>query len=130
MFCPECKCEFVGWTGKCPSCKTRPVEKAPSGPGISGTPIAHEALLERVREAGGQLTVDLWTTEVEKERKWRFPYLGYGRAWGARMQGVFKDTPVDLVTTEIGRARRWRFPYLGYGFACAKKGMSTLRIGK
>jgi hypothetical protein len=120
MFCPECRCEFVGWTGKCPGCKTPLVAKAPSVLCVSHEPIPYEALVDLVRESGGQLMIDLSTTEVERERKWRFPYLGYGRAWAKRMQGAFDDVPVDLVTTEVGRGRKWTFPYIGYGFGWAK----------
>jgi hypothetical protein len=120
MFCPECRCEFVGWTGRCPGCKTPLVEEALSVPGGAHEPIPYEALVELVREHGGQLRIDLSTIEVGKERKWRFPYLGYGRAWAKRMRGTCNGVLVDLVTTEVGRGRKWGFPYLGYGFGWAR----------
>jgi len=121
MFCPECRCEFIGWAGECPECKTPLVEESPVVPGTSGKRIPYEALVDLVREHGGQARIDLSTTEVGKERKWRFPWIGYGRAWAKRMQGACNDILVDLMTTEVGRGRRWRFPYLGYGFGWAKR---------
>jgi hypothetical protein len=121
MFCPECRCEFVGWTGKCPNCNTPLVEESPTVPGIAGKRVSYEALVDLVRENGGQLGIDLSTSEVRRERKWRFPWLGYGRAWAKRMQGAFEDMLVDLMTTEVGRDRGWTFPYLGYGFGWARR---------
>ena len=121
MFCPECRCEFVGWTGKCPGCKTPLVEESPSVPDVADKPIAYEALVDLVRENGGQLRIDLSTTEVGRERKWRFPCLGYGRAWAKRMQGAFKDVRVDLMTSEVGRGGKWSFPYQGHGFGWTRR---------
>ena len=120
MFCPKCRCEFVGWTGKCPNCKTLLVEGLSPIPETADKPISYEALVDLVRENGGQLRIDLSTTDVGMEKKWGFPYSGYGFAWAKTMQGDFDDILVDLTTTEVGMEKKESFPYRGYGFAWAK----------
>ena len=120
MYCPECKCEFEGWTGKCPNCRTPLVEGSPLIEEIAEEPISYEALVELVRENGGSLGIDLSASEVGKEMRRRFPYSGHGYAWTRRMQGVFNNILVDLATTEAGKERKERFPYRGFGFAWAK----------
>ena len=81
MFCPKCRCEFVGWTGKCPNCKTLLVEGLSPIPETADKPISYEALVDLVRENGGQLRIDLSTTDVGRHKGWGFPYLGYRFAW-------------------------------------------------
>ena len=78
MFCPKCRCEFVGWTGKCPNCKTPLVEELPTVRETADKPISYEALVDLVRENGGQLTIDLSTTDVGMERKGGSRILGMG----------------------------------------------------
>ena len=121
MFCPKCRCEFEGWTSECPDCNVPLVEELPPSLEVTNEPISYEALVDLVRENGGQLRIDLSTTDVGMERKWGFPYFAYKLAWAKRMQGVLNNSLVDLTTTEIGREKKRRFPYLGYGFAWAKK---------
>lgn len=121
MFCPKCRCEFVGWTGKCPDCKIPLVQELPSIPEGSCEPVSYAALVDLVKANGGQLRIELATTDVGMEKKRRFPFLGYGLAWAKRMQGASGDIVVDLTTVEVGVMQRWRFPYLGYGFAWVKR---------
>ena len=121
MFCPKCKCEFVGWTGKCPDCGTRLVKELPAIPETADQSIAYKALVDLARANGGQLEIDLSTIDVGMERKWGFPYLGYKFAWAKKMQGDFDDNLVDLTTAKVGREKKSSFPYQGYGFAWAKK---------
>jgi len=121
MFCPKCRCEFEGWTSKCPDCDIPLVETLPPDPGTADEPISYEALVDLVTENGGQLSIDISTTDVGMERKWSFPYFSYKFAWAKRMQGAFNNSLVDLTTTEVGREKKRRFPYLGYGFAWAKR---------
>lgn len=120
MYCSECRCEFEGWTGKCPNCKTPLVEGPSPIPEIADEPLSYEALVGLVRENGGQLSIDLSTSEVSKKRSWSFPYFGYGSARAERMQGTFNQVLVDLVTTEAGEAKRRGFPWRGYRFAWAE----------
>jgi len=120
MFCPKCRCEFEGWTSKCPDCDIPLVEALPPSLETTDEPISYEALVDLVRENGGQLRIDVSTTDVGMERKWGFPYFAYKFAWAKRMQGALNSTSVDLITTEIGREKKRRFPYLGYGFAWVK----------
>ena len=120
MFCPTCRCEFVGWTGRCPVCKTSLVEELPTVHETADKPIPYEALVDLVRENGGQLRIDLSTTDVGMEKKRGFPYSGYGFAWVKIMQGAFNDILVDLTTTKVGMEKKQRFPYRVYGFAWAK----------
>ena len=120
MYCPNCKCEFVGWRGECPNCKNPLVKEIPFEHGLADKPIPYKALVELVRENNGQLQVELSTTNVGRQKKWSFPYFGFGYAWAKSMQGAYKDIPVELSTSEVGKRRQLRFPYLGYGFAWAK----------
>ena len=126
MFCPKCRCEFVGWTGKCPVCKTPLVEKSPPMPATANEPISYEALVDLVRENGGQLRIDVSTTDVGMQKKWGFPYFGFGFAWTKGMRGALNDIQVDLRATEVGMEKKRRFPYFGYGFAWAKRVQGTI----
>jgi len=63
MHCPECKCTYGSWTA-CPICKIPLVENVPPDSGPESDPISYEALVEQVRTAGGQLTVELSATDV------------------------------------------------------------------
>ena len=75
--------------------------------------------------------VTLTATKVEMERKWRFPYLGYGYAWTQEMSGnCGNQLRAEFVTTEVGREKKWSFPYRGYGYAWMKKGVLTLTLGE
>ena len=121
MYCPECRCEFIGWTARCPTCKTPLVEQAPPVPTATERPVSHEALVDLVRENGGQLSIDVSTTDVGSKRTWSFPYFGYGLAWAKRMQGVLDDVLVDLQTTEVGGEKGRGFPYVGYRYAWASR---------
>jgi len=120
MYCPHCRCEFVGWTKRCPDCKTPLVENPSPVPDTEEVPLPYRELVDLVRDQGGQVQVALATTEFGMDSKWGFPYFGYGFAWAKRMQGAFGHYAVDLSTTEVRRETRWRFPWLGYGYAWAK----------
>ena len=63
MFCPGCACEYVGWT-ECPSCRIPLVEELPPSLETADKSISYEALVDLVRENGGQLETDLSTTDV------------------------------------------------------------------
>jgi hypothetical protein len=69
--------------------------------------------------------------KVEMERKWLFPYMGYGYAWIQKMSGECgKILRVDLLTTDVGKEKKWQFPYQGYGYAWADKAILTLTLRK
>lgn len=121
MYCLNCRCEFEGWVGKCPDCRTPLVEESNHVHEISSNPISYEELVELVRENGGQLNIDLSTIGVGMRKKWGFPYFGYRFAWAKRMQGTQNRIVVDLLTTEVGTEKRWGFPHLGYGYAWRKE---------
>ena len=104
MFCPECKCEYVGWTGTCPDCKTPLVEEKPNEFEHADRPISYEDLLALVKENDGQLEIQLSTVGIQKERTWTFPYFGFGYAWATRMIGSSDDLMVELTTSEVGRS--------------------------
>lgn len=121
MVCPKCRCEFVGWSGECPYCKVPLVEALPPVLQVVDVTLPYEELVARVEQNGGQLRVDLSTTDVGMRRGRSFPYFGYGFAWAKRMQGALDHTAVDLVTAEIGEDRKRGFPYSGYGFAWVRR---------
>ena len=121
MFCQECECEFVGCTGTCPVCGASLTERvATFPPGNAGALLSYNALVDLVRQNGGQLSVDLSTTDVGLKTTWSFPYSGYGFAWDKRMQGNSDGVAVDLLTVEVGTKREYGFPYSAYRFAWAK----------
>ena len=120
MYCSECSCEFEGWTGNCPNCKTPLVERLPSIAEAADEPISYEALVDLVGKNGGSLRIDLSASEVGREKRRGFPYSGYGYAWTKRMRGVSNNILVDLATTGVGKAKKERFPYRGFGMAWAK----------
>ena len=120
MYCAECNCEYSGWTGTCPVCRTRLTDSSPIKFNQNGRRISYQELLELLVQNGGQLEVELISTAVEKKRTWRFPYNGYGYAWVKRIKGAYQDIPIDLGTSEVGTSHKWRFPYSGYGYAWEK----------
>jgi hypothetical protein len=120
IFCSQCKCEFPAWVRNCPVCEIPLTEEILSQPETVEKTISYEALVDTVRK-NGLLEIDVTTTEVGRNKKWGFPYQGYGFAWAKRMQGTYSDILVDLKTTEVGMVKKWGFPYLGYGFAWAKR---------
>lgn len=121
MYCHTCACEFVGWTGLCPVCKTPLARELPPVLEAQGEPVSYEALVGLVRERGGQLKIDLATTDVGTAKNRGFPYLGYGTAWARRMQADLDSAAVDVVVTEVGMDEKRGFPYSGYRFAWAKR---------
>ena len=121
IFCPQCRCEFPAWVRKCPNCKIPLVEKLPPPPEPVEKTISYEALVNLVRKNGGQLVIDVTTTEVGRDKRSSFPYQGYGLAWAKRMQGDYSDISVDLTATDVGMEKKWSFPYQGYGFAWTKR---------
>lgn len=121
MFCPNCRCEFPEWIRKCPHCKIALVQAVPPEPKSMSKTISYEALVDLVRKNGGKLKIDVSTTDVARDKRWTFPYLGYGFAWAKRMQGTFSNIAVDLLTAEVGMERKWVFPYMGYGYAWVKR---------
>jgi hypothetical protein len=121
MFCPQCRCEFPAWIRVCPDCKVPLTGELPPSPEYVDKTLSYDALVDMVRKNGNQLKIDLVATEVGRDRKWGFPYMGYGFAWTKRMKGTFDTISVDLITTEVGMEKKWGFPYRGYGFAWAKR---------
>lgn len=121
IFCPQCRCEFPSWVLKCPHCKTPLTEELPPAPEVIDEAISYEELVNLVRKNGGQLQIDVTTTEVGREKTWGFPYQGYGFAWARRMQGSYSNILVDLASIDVGMEKKWGFPYLGYGFGWTKR---------
>lgn len=93
MYCSECRCEFEGWTGKCPNCRTPLVEGSPPIAETADEPISYEALVDLVRENGGSLGIDLSTSEVGREKGRSFPYFGYGLDAPIHSDGLLSLAP-------------------------------------
>jgi hypothetical protein len=126
MYCPECKCEFIGWTGNCPDCRTPLIDGKIDDFKYADQSISYKDLTTLVKENDGHLEIDLSTVSIEKELKWTFPYFGFGYAWARRMVGRVDETLVELTITEVGKSRSRRFPYMGYGFAWEKKMLGNI----
>lgn len=121
MYCPQCKCEYAGWQGKCPVCQSALLDAKPVVSEVEATSIYYADLVDKVRENGGTLNIEVFATEIEQKRGRAFPYLGRGYAWTKQMKGAFADQSVELITTAVGRDRTSTFPYFGHGFAWEKE---------
>ena len=126
MYCSSCRCEFEGWSARCPNCKEPLVEDAVHVVKGNPRPVSCQALVDMVKANGGQLQVPLTTTAVGMERKWTFPYFGLGSAWAKRMQGSYKEVSIDLQAVGVGRDKRYGFPYRGFRFAWVKEMGGTI----
>ena len=120
MFCTQCGTVFVGWRGKCPDCKVLLVDQLSPELGSVEKILPYNDLVDLVKKNNGQISIGLIPAEVERQKKWRFPFLGYGYAWVKRLRSVSDDVSVELTTTETGRQRKWTFPYFAFGFAWEK----------
>jgi hypothetical protein len=120
MYCPNCECEYTGWS-KCPECKTFLVDKRPAVSRPTAKTISYQELVNLVKEQGGQLTVELEAAEVQREKKWHLPRMGYGFAWVSTFQDVSNpDFTVLLDTSEVGRDTHLELWGIGFGFAWEK----------
>ncbi|MEJ2266986.1 MAG: hypothetical protein P8X95_26370 [Anaerolineales bacterium] len=73
--------------------------------------------MKRIQSVDGDIDVELTTTEVGTERRWEFPYFGFGYAWTKQVQGHIVGNECNLRATKVAKERKLRFPYLGYGYA-------------
>lgn len=119
MYCPQCKTDFVGWRGKCPDCKVPLVDELPPELGTVEKSLSYNDLVDLVKKNSGQISIDLTATEVERQNKWGFPFLGYGYAWTKRLQSISNGVWVDLATTETNRQNK-RSLYFGFGYGWEK----------
>ena len=117
MYCPQCKCDYTGWTEKCPVCKSVLLDGKPNIFDVEAAPIDYADLVNAVRENGGSLTFEMVATDIATKRGRQFPYMGRGYAWARKMEGTRDEFTIKLTTTEVGRDRKWTFPYFAYGFA-------------
>lgn len=120
MYCSSCNCSFVEWVKICPNCKSKLIEEPIQKPGHNNKKIPYEELVGLIRDHNGSITINLSTTDVMMQKKWTFPYFGFGYAWAKNMHGTYSDFSIELSSIEIGKRRQTRFPYLGYGFAWVK----------
>ncbi len=120
MYCTNCQCDFVGWTGKCPNCATPLVDGIAPERGAAAPILSYEDLVRIVRKSDDGLIIPLETSEVGMQRGWGFPYRAYKFAWAKMMKGVLDSYLVELRTVEVGRERRRSFPYFGYGYGWTK----------
>jgi hypothetical protein len=121
MYCPKCKCDFAGWTGKCPTDGAKLAEPSPLPDEPTHAAMPYETVVDLIRDNGGSYEIELRTIGVGREKKMSFPYLGYGFAWAKRMCGESNGIAVDLHIYEIGRDRDTGFPYQGYGYGWGKQ---------
>ncbi|MBU7044972.1 MAG: hypothetical protein HXS54_00930, partial [Theionarchaea archaeon] len=77
-FCSNCRCAFPAWVRTCPNCKILLIEELPITSETRDNPLSYEDLINMVKKNGGRLQIELTTTDVGMEKKWGFPYRGYG----------------------------------------------------
>lgn len=121
MYCSSCACEFEGWSGRCPNCKSDLVEGGSPKAESNGEDVSYQGLVDAIQERGGSLEIDLTAVEVCKSKTTRFPWMGYGYAWVKRMWGERQGITADFVAIDIGKERRFSFPYRGHGYAWRKE---------
>lgn len=121
MYCPTCRCDFVGWEGKCPNDGTWMVPITPVSDRPTHASVPYATLVDLLRENKGSIAIELHTTEVGRERKMSFPYRGYGFAWASKVIGEIDGIAVALHIDEIGKNKGTGFPYQGYGYAWEKR---------
>ena len=96
MYCENCRCEYSGWRGKCPVCKAEIMEvDRKISPDVT-KPVPYDALVNTVRNHGGEIKAVLSATDVVRVQRWGFPYFGYGYAWEKGLSGNIDDIPVEL----------------------------------
>ena len=120
MYCTNCQCDFVGWTGKCPNCGTALVDRVAPVSDPTAPTLSYEDLVALVSKSDDRLVVPLVASEVGMQRGWGFPYKAFKFAWVKKLSGVVDGCFVELSSTEVGKERKWSFPYFGYGYAWAK----------
>ncbi len=77
---------------------------------------------------GGNTTA-LTASKVRREKKWSFPYFGFGYAWTEEMHGTCGgQLEIDLVTTEISKKNEQRLPWHGFGLSWIKESVLTLKV--
>lgn len=121
MYCPNCNCEYIGRAEFCPHCREPLLDEPPPALKTPTGELSYEQLVQKVVKNEGRLEIQLSAVQVHFERKWSFPYFGYGYAWTERMTGELDGMPVELITTQVGRDRTQRFLFRGYGFAWMKE---------
>jgi hypothetical protein len=117
MYCQNCDCKFLNWHNTCPICGEQllpPPEESRRLPSL-----AEDVLIERVRQAGGEICFHAQTSVVQMKSPAIFPYFGFGEAYEQRIEGRSDDLWIDLHGIQAGRDRAYRYPWRGYGFAWA-----------
>jgi len=141
MYCNTCHCEFGGWKTRCPVCQQILSLKVIAPGQFSGKSISQAELIDLIQAAGGELTIDLISTSVDKFRKSYIIGFGFGYAWSRSMQGILNnEIAVDLKTTSVGQDKTWNIFCFGFGYAWIQKmsgtigglslNLETVKIGK
>ena len=117
MYCNTCRCEYSGWSVKCPSCGQRLQEGLPVQEISNNGQLNYTSLVEWIQKEGNVVEIHLKASQVSRKKSTRFPYMGFGYAWAQSMHGNKDKINVELVTSEVGKDRKWSFPYKGHGFA-------------
>jgi hypothetical protein len=115
MYCKNCDCTYLDRRNACPVCG----EQLLPAPEESGQlqSLHEDQLIERVRQAGGEIRFHAHTSVVQMKSTPRFPYFGFGEALEQRIEGEVDDLWIDLRCTQVGSDRTYRYPWRGYGFA-------------
>ncbi|MFC1725033.1 hypothetical protein ACFL4T_05350 [candidate division KSB1 bacterium] len=126
MFCPKCRCEYPDWIKKCPYHDVPMLYSSLPDYWAGYANISYDELLKTVKENGEKLQTEVTATSIGMEKKWQFPYQGYGYAWAKRLLGASENILVDLRTTEVGHEKKWSFPYMGRGYGWEEEIQGTI----
>jgi hypothetical protein len=119
MYCSNCDCTFDGWSYTCPVCHAQLLPASSHDTALERVALEYEELVQRVRQAGGEIRFDVHTHAVKRRSTIRFPYFGFGEAFEAELHGEEGDVWANFRCIEVGRSRALGFAWRGFGFAWA-----------
>jgi hypothetical protein len=121
MYCSKCDCEYSGWKGKCPDCKTPLVERLGTDAQTFRAPEpAPPPTVPPTRHP--RLSGELYATDVGHHKTYFVPLLlGWAFGWVKRMRGTIDGRDVNLRTTEVRMEKKWLLPGMGFGYAWAQR---------
>ena len=126
MFCPKCRCEYPDWIRNCPHHDIPLIYSSLPDYKTGFTNISYDELIKTVKDNFEKLQFEVFAAAIGMERKWEFPYQGYGYGWAKKLLGSSENILVDIRTTEVGHEKIFSFPYIGRGYGWEEEIRGTI----